>query len=264
MKLSNLVYEPVQELSELDRRMKLVADLGYDGIELTATHPLGFSIEELIALTEKHRLPVISLLTGWSYGAENLCLSSPDATIRTRAVERLSEYASHAARLNAVIVVGLMQGFRSDEPDEEIANERIAECLQRTCTAAADLGTTVVIEPVNHLQVGFNHSAAEVVTLMERVGSPALSYMLDTIPLNIEETGVIPTIREHGANVRHFHLCETNGGLFGSGALDFQRVLAALDHTGYDDYVSVKIYRQAPWAEAAKQAIDFLRRIGGR
>ena len=155
-----------------------------------------------------------------------------------------------------------MQGFRSDEPDEEKANERIADCLRRTCSAAEELGTTVVIEPVNHLQVGFNHSADEVVALMDRVQSPALSYMLDTIHLNIEETGVITSIREHGGNVRHFHLCETNGALFGSGALDFKRVLAALENSGYKDWVSVKVYRKASWADAARQAIEYLGCIG--
>ena len=39
MKFSYLVYEPVPDLSELAGRMKRVAELGYDGIELVATHP---------------------------------------------------------------------------------------------------------------------------------------------------------------------------------------------------------------------------------
>ena len=38
-----------------------------------------------------------------------------------------------------------------------------------------NLGTPIVIEPVNHLQVGFNHSADRVVQIIERVGSPALT-----------------------------------------------------------------------------------------
>src|SRR5205085_4133525 len=98
--------------------MERIAGLGYQGIELTACHPLPYPIEEVIALTRKHRLPVVSLLSGWSYANEGLCLSTPQADVRQRAVDRLIEYVGHAARLKAVLVVGLMQGLRTDEADE--------------------------------------------------------------------------------------------------------------------------------------------------
>ncbi len=263
MKLSYLVYEPVQDLAELARRMECVAGWGYQGIELTATHPLGYAVEEVAALARRFGLPVVSLLSGWSYSNEGLCLSSPDSAVRAAAVRRLEEYVGHAARLGAVVVVGLMQGLRSDEPDPVRANERIAECLGRAARVAEESGATLVIEPVNHLQVGFNHTAAEVAALVERVGSPALSYMLDTIHMNIEERSLLGTIREHGGRIRHFHLCETNGGPFGSGGLDVPAVLATLRAAGYAHYVSVKVYRNAgwaDWADAARFAAEFLRR----
>ena len=61
----------------------------------------------------------------WSYANEGLCLSSPDEKIRDAAVARLGDYIRQAAHLGAVLVVGLMQGLRSDEPDENIAHRRI-------------------------------------------------------------------------------------------------------------------------------------------
>ena len=78
MKIGYLCYDPVPQLAELARRMERVAALGYHGIELTATYPLGYDVEDVAALSERHRLPVVSLLSGWSYGNEGLCLSSPD------------------------------------------------------------------------------------------------------------------------------------------------------------------------------------------
>jgi sugar phosphate isomerase/epimerase len=262
VKISYLCYDPVPELSELARRMEHVAALGYHGIELVATYPPGYGVEDVVALSRRYRLPVVSLLSGWSYGSEGLCLSSPDAGVRERAVARLGDYARWAGRLGAVVVVGLMQGLRSDEPDEETANERIAGCLRRAAAGAGEQGVTLVIEPVNHLQVGFNHTAAEAAALVERVGSPALGYMLDTIHMNIEERSVADTIRRHGPRVRHFHLCETNGGPFGSGGLDFPGVLRALDEAGYQGYASVKIYRKVGWEEAARSAAEFLKGCG--
>ena len=136
MKISYLLYEPVSELAELDQRMAHVAALGYQGIELVATHPLGYTVADVAALSRKHGLPVVSLLSGWSYANEGLCLSSPDAAVRDRAVDRLIEYLGHAAHLKTVLVVGLMQGLRSDEPDEAMANDRIAACLRRVAHVA--------------------------------------------------------------------------------------------------------------------------------
>src|SRR4051812_38939817 len=118
MKISYLFYEPIPELGELERRMKHIAALGYHGIGVSASHPFPYSLDEVAALSEKYRLPVVSMLSGWSYSNERVCLSSPDADIRRRAVERLVEYVGIAARLKNVLVMGLMQGLRSDEPDE--------------------------------------------------------------------------------------------------------------------------------------------------
>jgi sugar phosphate isomerase/epimerase len=259
VKPSFLFYAPVPELSELDRRMARIAALGYRGVELTASHPLPYPIEDVVALTRKHGLPVVSFLSGWSYANEGLCLASPRADVRQRAVERLIQYVGHAGRLGAVLVVGLMQGLRTDEADTTEANQRIAACLRPVAEAAVQHSTVVVLEPVNHLQVGFNHTAAEAAAMVERVGSPGLSYMLDTIHLNIEERSILETIRAHGRRIRHFHLCETNGGLFGTGNLDFPRALQTLDEAGYSHFASVKIYRGADWDEAARSAMAFLR-----
>src|ERR1043166_6069793 len=118
MKISYIVCDPVSQAAELERRMERLGSLGYHGIELVVTHPPGCPIEQVAALSEKHRLPVVSLLSGWSYANEGLCLSSKDAGVRGRAVERLGDYIGLAARLNSIVVVGLMQGLRSDEPDE--------------------------------------------------------------------------------------------------------------------------------------------------
>src|SRR5262249_41944637 len=106
------------------------------------------------------------------------------------------------------------------------------------------------------LQVGFHHTAAEAAALVERVGSPALSYMLDTIHLHIEERSVGDTILKHGARIRHFHLCESNGAAFGTGAINFPQVIGALRKRGYDGFLSVKIYRQLGWEEAARTAAE--------
>ncbi len=262
MKFSFLFHEPIDDLDELDRRMGILAAIGYRGVELSAFHPLPYPVEAVAALARTHRLPVVSLLSGWSYAREGLCLSAPDAGVRDRAAARLVDYVGQAASLGSLVVVGLMQGLRSDEPDEDRANDRIAEALRRVCLDAAARRVSIVLEPVNHLQVGFNQTVAEASAMADRVGSPAIGFMLDTFHMNIEERSVEGAVRLHAPRARHVHLCETNGGPFGSGGLDFGRVLTALDAAGYDRFLSIKVYRRMGWEEAARSSATTLRGLG--
>ena len=259
-KLSYIVVEQPASFGSFDNfaaALGRIKELGYQGVELNMVRPAGFDIDELAELAKSLELPVVSFMTGANYFGEGLCLSSPDTQNRRRAVERLQAYTAVAGRLGAILVIGQMQGFSSDEPDRELAEARIEECLHGVMEAAERNGVAVVLEPVNHLQAGFNNTLSQVTALVERIGSPNLKPMLDTFHINIEEKSMTEPIERIGANVGHFHLCETNGGAPGSGHLDFKAVFAALDAVGYAGWVSVKNYRQ-PWNVAAETAMQHL------
>ena len=127
--------------------------------------------------------------------------------------------------------------------------------------AAVDEGVELVVEPINHLQVGFHNSVNEVRDLVAAIDVPAFKLMVDTIHMNIEETSLIEPIRACGAALRHVHLCESNGALLGSGHIAFKVVLETLDEIGYDGFASVKVYRKAGFREAAQRSLDFLRAL---
>ena len=201
-------------------------------------------------------LVVASLLTGPAY-LRGLCLTSPDAAVRRRTGDQLVRYVDVAAQLRAVLVVGLLQGQRSDEPDDAVAQGRIADGLARVAEVANGLQVVVAVEPVNHLQVGFNHTVAEVQRLVARIGSPALLPMVDTMHLHIEEQSPVAAIEACGADLAHVHLCDSHGKLVGSGGFDFVPVMAALQRSRYAGFLSVKVYRE-PWRDVAAASLQFL------
>jgi D-psicose/D-tagatose/L-ribulose 3-epimerase len=153
-----------------------------------------------------------------------------------------------------------MQGTLRDEPNPDVAKGRIVECLREVGAAAEARGAEFVIEPVNHLQVGFVNTVDEVRRLIRTIGSPAIKPMVDTVHMNIEERSLTQPIYDCGAELRHVHLCESNGGLFGTGHMAFGPILKALDDVAYDGYGSVKVYRHASMVEAAKTSIEYLRK----
>lgn len=242
--------------------LSFIRDCGYAGVELNLTPAVLGQLDAIERAVEARGLVVPSLLTGAAY-AEGLCLSAADPRRRASAVARLREYLPIAQRFNALLVVGLLQGLRTDEADAEVANERIAAGLREVGLAAQAAGVDLVVEPINHLQVGFNHSVGEVCALIERIGSPAFGPMVDTIHMNIEEKSLTQPIFACRNALRHVHLCESNGGVLGSGHLDFKAVLAALDAIGYAGFASVKVYRQARLREAAPASLAYLHALSG-
>jgi len=241
--------------------LRRIREIGFEGVELSLPQPLGFEVEALAAQAAEAELTICSFLSGWSYFNEGLCLCAPAAEVRARAESSLIDRLDMAARFGAVLVVGQMQGFLQDEPDVERAHERIADALRRICRAAEARGVTVVMEPVNHLQAGFNNTVGDVLAMVQRVGSPALKPMVDTFHMNIEEKSITEPIYRVGAELRHVHLCETNGSVFGSGHLHFPAVCRALADVDYAGFVSCKIYRGATWEEGAAGAMTLLQSI---
>ena len=262
---SYIVIDPLSSFGPGDRLqgvLSFLRDCGYSGVELNLTEPTGVDPDRLEGWLSDLDLVVPSFLTGDAY-SQGLCLSAPDLSVRRRTVQRLIDYLDVARQFDAILVVGLLQGFRSDEPDPDVSNRRITECLREVAAAAEDKKCEIVIEPVNHLQVGFNNSVGEVLALIEAINSPAVRPMVDTIHMNIEETSLVEPIRKCGDRLRHVHLCESNGSLFGTGNVDFGSVLKSLDEIGYRRFASVKVYRGAALEEAAPASIEYLRKAEG-
>lgn len=263
-KFSFILCDPLESFGDLDDFafvLRTLKRLGYAGVEFNLTSPGLADVEGLLRLVEEIELPIVSFLTGANYFGKGLCLSSPQEETRRKSVDSLCRFTSVAARFDAVLVVGQMQGFRSDEPDRAVAENRIENALRQVAAAAEENGATVVVEPVNHLQCGFHNTLEAVLNLTDRVGSTRLKPMLDSFHINIEEQSMTEPILRAGKNLGHFHLCESNGGFLGSGHLDFRPIMETLVAIGYRGYVSVKVYRET-WDAAARATMDHLRAKG--
>jgi sugar phosphate isomerase/epimerase len=262
MQYSFIVLDPLRTLSaeRLREKLTVLRVAGYAGVELNLTEPSGVDLDDLQSLLTEFGLCVPSFLTGEAYSA-GFCLSSPERGVRTRTTELLIRYLDVAARFRSVLVIGLLRGLRSDEADPQVAEDRIVESLRPVAEMAESKAVELVVEPVNHLQVGFHNSVAEVRHLIERIGSASLRPMVDTIHMNIEERSLTQPIIDSRRTLRHVHLCESNGGRFGTGLVDFLSVLSALRQIEYDGFCSVKVYRHIPFRQAAESSLAFLRSL---
>ena len=249
--------EKEQRDGELARKLSRLTQLGFKAVEFSATDPSHIDVGLLSAQLKECGLKTSALLTGGIYSKYRVCFASREPSVREEAVQRIAALMPVAKQLGALLVIGLIQGQRTDAANRENARGNIIDCLKRVGEHAESQSVHCAFEPVNHLEVGFNHTVAEVKSVLSAVGSSFVHIMADTFHLNIEESSVEGAIRACGKDLSHFHLCETNRGTFGSGHLDFQMVFRTLDEMKYDSYCTV-ISESEDWNSEAETAIRLI------
>jgi sugar phosphate isomerase/epimerase len=264
LRFSYILESPASyaDFSSFAGDVKHLAALGYGAIELQLRSPADLNVA-CATLLNDCGLRLAAFQTGSAYLESGICLASPDPRVRRTATDLLKRYVDLAARFSAVVVFGLLQGTRKEEPDATTARARIEEQLVEVASYAAGAGVTVAVEPVNRYECGvFHNTVADVLTTLARVDSPALRAMVDTFHMNVEERSQAGGIHAAAPVLAHVHLSETNRGLLGSGHLDFAEVFRAVDEVCYGGMLSIGIYRDEPSvAERALTARDFICRV---
>lgn len=244
-----------------DATLSTLAQLGFHAVEIGVADPARLDLPRLRESLARTGVALAGVLTGASYFEDGLCLISPDDAVRTRAVARLEAHVDWTAPFNATVVVGQMQGMRSDEPDRRRANERLIAAMRQVAAHAEACGGHVVLEAVNRHEVAHNYTAAEVLEVVEAVDSPAFDAMLDTYHINIEECSLDAPVRLVGRRLGYLHVVENHRGRIGSGHLDLALILRTTLEIGYAGYWAFgDFYGQGDIGVRAGAAIDYLRR----
>lgn len=154
---------------------------GYNAVELAITNPSyvdGDSVGEALA---RAGLRFCSITTGQAAGKEGLSLSTPDDRVRRGAVERIQAHMQWAARLGAVVIVGLLRGA---DGDLHLLVKSLKEC------AHVDRSVQLALEPLNRYETRLVNTVAEGLAVVDRMAADNLGVLVDTFHANIEEARI--------------------------------------------------------------------------
>jgi sugar phosphate isomerase/epimerase len=247
-----------------------VRNAGYDAVELQITDPSELDEAALRGDLERAGLPLCAVQTGGSYAALGNCLCTADAKVRERTTALLRRFVDFASRFKIVLVFGSLQGRRSDEPDFRAGRTRIVAAVRELAAYARPSGVAIAYEPVNHMEVGWHHTVAEVESVVRDIGEPSLKLMIDTFHMNIEERDLFGFLPEITDVLAHVHLSDTNRDTLGSCRWPTAEFLSGLARIGYGGAVSVGVYNtslsreknMARSMDALKEALGRIR-LGG-
>ena len=186
-------------------------------------------------------------LIGLNFFAGNL--AGPDCGVLS-IPDRAGEFVD-----NVAVTVGIgerlgvrafnaLYGNRVPEAAPEAQDELATENLVRAASAADRIGATVLVEPVSGPKPYPLRTAADVAAVVERVrtaGAANVGMLCDLFHLANNGDDLDAAIATYGDLVAHVQVADHPGrGEPGSGSLDLDRYLRAIEAGGYDGYVALE------------------------
>lgn len=161
-----------------------------------------------------------------------------------------------AVTIGARVVCGPLYGSvglaRRLPPAERRAElDRTAGALRELAAEADARGVVLAMETLNRFETDRLNIVEQGLALCDSVGSDAVGLHLDTFHMHLEEKDSAAAIRLAGERLLHFHACENDRGVPGSGQVAWEPVLGALAAGGYRGDVVIESFTPAVESIAA-------------
>lgn len=194
-------------------------------------------------------------------------LTTRDAAVRQKTADHFHELIDLCGDLGGDVMVLGSPGQRNRTEGQSIdeAMDHAAGVLRQVVSHLNDRGVRIALEPLGPGEGDFLNTADEAMTLQGLIGNPAIGLHLDVKAMSTEAQPIDAVIRDHAANMIHFHANDPNLRGPGMGDVDFVPIMRALDSVGYDGWVSVEVFDYSPGAEVlARESIANLTAAAGR
>ena len=236
--------------------IKKAKDFGFKGIEIyVAPSQIDtFHKDEVKKALQDAKLNCI----GCTCLDEETDITSPHEATRKRGINHLVKAGELFSELGGDLVTGVTYGawgkLTGKGPTQEEWRHSVAS-LKEACRLTRDRGITFGVEPANRFETYFLNTSADAVKYVKEVNEPNVGVHLDTFHMNIEEKNFNDPIVNAGETLCHFHCCENDRGVAGTGNINWDEVFKALARIHYDKWITLESFTQDIEAVAASTAI---------
>jgi D-psicose/D-tagatose/L-ribulose 3-epimerase len=189
-------------------------------------------------------------------------LSSDDPATRATAEAYIRWCVDAAETLGSPIFGGPMYTYvgkaRLLPPDERAAERaRAVAGLRTMADYAASKGVRLALEILNRFETDMLNTAAQGMALLDEVDRPNVGLHLDTFHMHVEEKNSAEAIRLAGARLFHFHACENDRGVPGTGQVHWPEIAQALDDINYQGLTVIESF--TPSVTSIARAVNLWR-----
>lgn len=172
-------------------------------------------------------------------------LTSDDPDVRRKGVDYLKDCVRATAAIGGRGFSGVIYAQHVKpalhRPTEE-AWQRSADGLREVARCAGEFGVLIGLEPVNRYESYLVNTCEQALRLKEMIGEENVRVHLDTYHMNIEEKSFYDATKLAGADLIHYHLCENDRGIPGTGLVDWDGIFRALSEMGYEGYAALESF----------------------
>lgn len=225
---------------------------GYTGLEI-APFTLGnpekltsADAEKLGAIVRDHGLETVGF--HWLLAkTEGYHLTDPDPTVHARTFDYACHLAELCAAMGGKVMVWGSPQQRTLAPDWSSleAEARTVAFFQRLSPHLAAADVTIAFEFLGPAETNFINTAAETITLLEKIGSPHVRLHLDVKAMSADTRPIPEIVCASLPWTAHFHANDPNLRGPGMGEIDFPPIAAELIKGGYEGWVSVEVFDTA-------------------
>nr|WP_320132922.1 sugar phosphate isomerase/epimerase family protein [uncultured Holophaga sp.] len=254
---------------ELLQALREIKKAGYEGVELTMIgshmHPFQVSdarIREVRDFCRDIGLTLACVAVGGptllgdvAYEPSLICSDAAGRQLRRDLIKRSIE----VTHLLEAPVLNFNSGILREDVTPAEAGERLRESIRGFLQEVGDL--ILVMEPEPGFFVGTTDTA---IPVLRDIDSPKLRLNLDIGHVFCCEDDPYGAVERALPYSRHIHIEDIKGGIHhheipGEGDIDFDRIIRAIQASGYDHYVSVELHHHDKmWQRALDESRSYL------
>ncbi len=237
-----------------------VKGMGFEILEIAVEDPALVDVAELKRALDDAGLQAI--VCG-AFGPDR-DLANADPRLRQNAATYVQWLVDAAAELGSAVAAGPMyssvgKAHLSTAAEREAEWDRAVSGLQALAAYAGQRGVKLAFEPLNRFETDMINVVGQGLALIEDVGSPYLGFHLDTFHMHLEEKDSAAAVRMAGNRLFHFHACENDRGIPGTGQVQWQPIAEALRDIHYEGAVVIESF--TPQVKSIARAVCIWREI---
>jgi sugar phosphate isomerase/epimerase len=262
--------EIFKDWNDFGRTAAFVKEVGYDGIEVApftfepyVTDISAATRTDIVKAAKAVDLDILGI--HWVLiGPEGLHLTSPDKATRDRTAQYLRDLAHFGGDIGGKVMIfgspkqrNLMDGVTYEQ-----ASDYAVEVFESALPVFEERGVTICMEPLSTKETDFCETAAKTVALIDRIDHPNFRLLLDTKAMTTDDDTRPNLIKRYASYLAHYHANDANLEGPGFGDVDFAPIFEALKEAGYDDYVSVEVFKFDPGPERiARESLAYMKQF---
>ncbi|OGF59127.1 MAG: hypothetical protein A2Y62_05910 [Candidatus Fischerbacteria bacterium RBG_13_37_8] len=252
-------FDPVLFAGKLEDGIPIIADLGFDAIELSIKDPNEKIIKDTIKTASNYGLAISTIATGQSYYNDHISLSDLNEGRRKSCISRMAANIDLASSLKAVIIIGGIRGAGYDSQKSDLPRfmENFKKSLNEIIPYAEKKNVVLLLEPINRYETMLINDVTQALNLIDEIKSENLKILLDTYHMNIEERSIEESFRKAKGCIKYIHLADSNRLAPGWGHINFKSIVSTLNEIGYEGFIGFEILPKPSDHEAAVQTKDF-------